>query len=186
MPRFARLRQTALRLRKRLQGSDAPWPGEEVPSIAELRNVQADEADFRLRVLVMGAVVLLAFGLVLARLVYLQVVRHEDLAAQAESNRTAVVPIVPSRGLILDRNGVVLASNYAAYTLELTPSKVPDLEATLDALAQVVEIGRASAGASSACSKNRATSIRCPYARASRTKKWRALRRSAFAFQAWM
>ncbi|MGD9550651.1 MAG: penicillin-binding transpeptidase domain-containing protein, partial [Burkholderiaceae bacterium] len=108
--------------------------------MAELRNVQADEADFRLRVLVMGAVVLLAFGLVLARLVYLQVVRHEDLAAQAESNRTAVVPIVPSRGLILDRNGVVLASNYAAYTLELTPSKVPDLEATLDALAQVVEI----------------------------------------------
>ena len=141
MPRFARLRQTALRLRKRLQGSDAPWPGEEVPSIAELRNVQADEADFRLRVLVMGAVVLLAFGLVLARLVYLQVVRHEDLAAQAESNRTAVVPIVPSRGLILDRNGVVLASNYAAYTLEITPAKVPDLEATLDALAQVVEIG---------------------------------------------
>lgn len=51
---------------------------------------------------------------------YLQVVRHEDLAAQAESNRTAVVPIVPNRGLILDRNGVVLATNYAAYTLEIT------------------------------------------------------------------
>jgi hypothetical protein len=63
----------------------------------------------------------LAFCLIVARLVLLQVVRHEDLAEQAESNRTAVVPIVPNRGLILDRNGVVLATNYSAYTLEITP-----------------------------------------------------------------
>ena len=61
--------------------------------------------------------------LVVARLVFLQVVRHEDLAEQAESNRTAIVPVVPNRGLILDRNGVVLATNYAAYTLEITPSR---------------------------------------------------------------
>ena len=71
---------------------------------------------------------------------YLQVVRHDDLSEQAESNRTAVVPIVPNRGLILDRNGVVLATNYSAYTLEITPSKVVDLEQTIDALAKVVEI----------------------------------------------
>ena len=64
----------------------------------------------------------------------------DDLAEQAESNRTAVVPIVPNRGLILDRNGIVLASNYSAYTLEITPSKAGDVEATIDALAQVVEI----------------------------------------------
>ncbi len=50
--------------------------------------------------------------------------RHEDLADQAESNRTAVVPIVPNRGQILDRNGVVLATNYSAYTLEITPRKL--------------------------------------------------------------
>jgi penicillin-binding protein 2 len=49
--------------------------------------------------------------------------RHDDLAEQAESNRTAVVPIVPNRGLILDRNGVVLATNYSAYTLEITPPR---------------------------------------------------------------
>jgi penicillin-binding protein 2 len=47
---------------------------------------------------------------------------------------------VPPRGTILDRNGVVLASNYSAYTLEITPSRVDDLEATIDALAEVVEI----------------------------------------------
>jgi penicillin-binding protein 2 len=72
--------------------------------------------------------------------VYLQVVRHEDLLEQAESTRTAIVPVVPNRGLILDRNGIVLANNYSAYTLEVTPSKVADLEQTIDALSQVVEI----------------------------------------------
>jgi penicillin-binding protein 2 len=55
--------------------------------------------------------------------VYLQVMRHDDLATQAEANRIAVVPIVPNRGLIVDRNGVVLATNYSAYTLEITPSR---------------------------------------------------------------
>src|SRR6478672_10041772 len=108
--------------------------------MTELRNSEADASRFRLRAVVIGLVVLFAFGLVVARLVYLQVVRHEDLAAQAESNRTAVVPIVPNRGLILDRNGVVLATNYSAYTLEITPSKVTDLEATIDRIAEVVEI----------------------------------------------
>ena len=105
-----------------------------------IRNVQAELARFRMRVLVASIVVLMCFGLLGARLVYLQVTRHEDLLAQAENNRTAIVPIVPNRGLILDRNGVVLASNYSAYTLEVTPSKVGDLEQTIDALSQVVEI----------------------------------------------
>lgn len=108
--------------------------------MTELRNVEADARRFRVRVIVVGAVVFFAFALLVARLVFLQVLRHEDLAEQAESNRTAVVPIVPNRGLILDRNGVVLATNYAAYTLEITPSKVDNLEDTIDALAQVVDI----------------------------------------------
>ena len=105
-----------------------------------IRNVQAELSRFRVRVLVASLVVLLCFGLVVARLFYLQVLRHEDLRAQAENNRTAIVPIVPNRGLILDRNGIVLATNYSAYTLEVTPSKVVNLEQTIDALAQVLEI----------------------------------------------
>jgi penicillin-binding protein 2 len=108
--------------------------------MTELRDVEADLSRFRARVLVVGLVILLAFSLVAARLVYLQVVRHDDLNAQAESNRTAVVPIVPNRGLILDRNGVVLATNYSAYTLEITPSKVGDLDDTIEALGHLVEI----------------------------------------------
>src|SRR5574337_691572 len=108
--------------------------------MTELRNVEAEIWRFRLRVFVLGVVVLLAFLLIAARLVVLQVVRHEDLADQAENNRTAIVPIVPNRGLILDRNGVVLATNYSAYTLEITPSRAMDLEETIDALAQIVDI----------------------------------------------
>ena len=106
----------------------------------EIRNVAADLARFRRRVMVLALAVLTAFGLLGARLFYLQVTRHEDLAEQAESNRTAVVPVVPNRGLILDRNGIVLASNYSAYTLEITPLKAGDVEATIDSLAQVVDV----------------------------------------------
>ena len=105
-----------------------------------IRNVQAELSRFRLRVLVASVVVVVCFGLVGARLFYLQVIRHDDLLAQAENNRTAIVPIVPNRGLILDRNGIVLASNYSAYTLEVTPSKVANLEQTIDALSQVLDI----------------------------------------------
>ncbi|RYX89573.1 MAG: penicillin-binding protein 2 [Comamonadaceae bacterium] len=108
--------------------------------MTELRNVEADLARFRKRVLVASLVVLAAFALLCSRLVYLQVYRHDDLNAQAESNRTAIVPIVPNRGLILDRNGIVLATNYSAYTLELTPSKIANLEETIEALSKVVDI----------------------------------------------
>ena len=111
-----------------------------LPSLADLRDSQADLHRFRSRVAIAQIVVLVCFVLVAARLSYLQIVRHEDLLEQAESNRTAVIPTVPPRGTILDRNGVVLASNYSAYTLEITPSQVLDLEATIDALGQVVDI----------------------------------------------
>ena len=106
----------------------------------ELRNVEADLSRFRTRIFVFTVLVLVCFFLLLSRLVYLQVWRHDDLRAQAESNRTAIVPIVPNRGLIEDRNGIVLASNYSAYTLEITPSKSGPLEPTIDALAELVEI----------------------------------------------
>ncbi|WP_439518198.1 penicillin-binding protein 2 [Hydrogenophaga sp.] len=108
--------------------------------MTELRNVEADLAQFRTRVLLIGLAVVFAFGLVAARMVYLQVTRHDDLLAQAESNRTAVLPVVPNRGQILDRKGRVLATNYSAYTLEIIPSRVDDLDATIKALGELVEV----------------------------------------------
>ena len=105
-----------------------------------LKNLQQELARFRLRVLAAVAFVLFCFGLLVARLVWLQVVQYDSFAERAESNRIAIVPIVPNRGLIKDRNGVVLASNYSAYTLEINPEKVADVDATIEALGQVVDI----------------------------------------------
>src|SRR5574344_1459624 len=109
-------------------------------SATEVRNTEMQQRRFRLRVWVVGLAVLMLFGVLIFRLFVLQVVRHDTFAQRAESNRTAVMPIVPNRGQILDRNGIVLATNYSAYTLEITRSKVPDLEATIDELSQLVEI----------------------------------------------
>lgn len=108
--------------------------------LTELKNLERELSRFRLRIFAAAAFVLLGFGLLLTRMVVLQVARHGELSTRAEANRIAVLPIVPNRGRILDRNGIVLATNYTAYTLEITPSKVDNLEATIDALAQIVDI----------------------------------------------
>jgi penicillin-binding protein 2 len=90
---------------------------------------------------VVTAAILVLFGLLSLRLFYLQVVRYDDLNAQAENNRTAIVPIVPNRGVIMDRNGIVLATNYSAYTLEITASKViAPLEEVIEQLSSVIDI----------------------------------------------
>ena len=106
-----------------------------------LRNVEYDLRRFRARVMVATLAVLLAFALLCLRLVYLQLWRYQDFNAQAESNRTAIVPIVPNRGVIMDRNGVVLATNYSAYTLEITPSKVVEpVDEVIEKLAELIDI----------------------------------------------
>jgi penicillin-binding protein 2 len=111
-----------------------------VRGITELKNLEQELGRFRGRLLAAAVFVLLGFGLLAARLVWLQVVRHDELAMQAEANRVAVVPVVPNRGLIVDRNGVVLATNYSAYTLEITPSKAGPLEPLIDELSKLVSI----------------------------------------------
>ena len=111
--------------------------------MTEFKNTERELYFFRLRISVVGGFVLLCFGLLLARFVWLQIYKRNDYAAQAEDNRIMVVPLVPNRGLIVDRNGVVLARNYSAYTLEITPSKIPKdqtLDQVIDALSDVVEI----------------------------------------------
>jgi penicillin-binding protein 2 len=106
----------------------------------EFRNSQLEIYHFRLRLAAAVIFVLLMFTLLFVRFVYLQVVKREHYQTLAEANRISIVPIVPNRGIIVDRNGVVLAHNYSAYTLEITPSKVEKLNALIDELATVVEI----------------------------------------------
>ncbi len=109
--------------------------------MTEFKNTAHELRLFRLRLLAVSVLVLVCFGLLLARFLWLQVVRHDAYAAQAEENRISVVPIVPNRGLIMDRNGVVLARNYSAYTLEITPSKIKtNIDDLIDELGTLVEI----------------------------------------------
>jgi len=106
-----------------------------------LRNVEYDLRRFRGRVFVATAFVFIAFSFLFFRLVYLQLWRYQEFNAQAESNRTAIVPIVPNRGVIMDRNGVVLATNYSAYTLEITPSKIEaPLDEVIERLSELIDI----------------------------------------------
>lgn len=107
---------------------------------AELRNTESELRAFQVRLGVAGLAVLIAFALLLARFVWLQVLQHDAYSAKAEENRIAVVPLPPNRGLILDRNGEILARNYLAYTLEIFPAQVRDLEATIAQLAEFVDI----------------------------------------------
>ncbi len=107
----------------------------------EIKDHQREIYYFRLRLAIAIAFALILLFILLGRFVYLQVVRHEYYQTLAEKNRISIVPIVPGRGLILDRNGEVLARNYSGNTLEITPNKLKDsLEATIEALAQVVAI----------------------------------------------
>ncbi|MFM2426425.1 MAG: putative cell division penicillin-binding protein 2, partial [Pseudomonadota bacterium] len=106
-----------------------------------IRDIESDLRRFRSRMVVVTGMILVLFGLLSARLFYLQVIRYDDLNAQAENNRTAIVPIVPNRGVIMDRNGIVLATNYSAYTLEITTSKVVfPIEEVIEQLSGVIDI----------------------------------------------
>jgi len=106
----------------------------------ELRNPQLEMHYFRRRLLIAGALVIVAFGGLLGRFVYLQLIQHRHYQTLAESNRIAIVPIVPNRGVMTDRNGIVLAQSYSAYTLEVTPSRVKNLDETIDELSTIVEV----------------------------------------------
>jgi penicillin-binding protein 2 len=106
----------------------------------EVRNPERELFFFRRRLAIVGAFVFIAFAGLAARFVYLQIVRHGHYETLAESNRIAVVPITPNRGVITDRNGVVLAQSDSAYTLEIQPSRVANLDQTIEELAQVVDV----------------------------------------------
>ncbi|MBS1155889.1 MAG: mrdA [Proteobacteria bacterium] len=105
-----------------------------------LNNQQESRYAFQVRMVVAALFVLVLFGLLLTRFIWLQVVKHNEYMTLAEQNRISLVPIQPSRGIIKDRNGVVLAHNFSAYTLEITPSRVGDLESAINRLAEIVDI----------------------------------------------
>lgn len=105
-----------------------------------LRDLYAERRNFFARALFALAFCVVLMFLLLWRAFDLQILQHEQLSTRSNDNRMRLVTVPPVRGLIFDRNGVVLAQNSPAYVLELVPEQVKDLEATLDALSKVVEI----------------------------------------------
>jgi penicillin-binding protein 2 len=109
--------------------------------MTEIKDSDREIHHFRLRLTALVVLVVVCFGALVARFVWLQMIQYDKYHAQAEDNRIALVPIVPNRGLIVDRNGVVLARNYSAYTLEITPSKLQaSMDSVIDELAKLVSI----------------------------------------------
>jgi penicillin-binding protein 2 len=111
-----------------------------LPPLVTIKDAVWESALFRGRALVAAGAIGLMTALLLARLGDLQILDYRHFATLSEDNRVKVVPVAPTRGLIFDRNGVVLAENVAAFSLEVTPEAVDDLEATVAALAEIVEI----------------------------------------------
>ena len=106
----------------------------------EFRDSQREQQRFKVRLAILTFLVVALFGVLLARFVHLQVLQHGHYHTLAEANRISVVPATPGRGVITDRNGLVLAHNYTAHTLEITPGKTGDVDATIERLAEIVEI----------------------------------------------
>lgn len=108
------------------------------------RAAQILERDFTLRLVVAFLFMVLLFGGLIANFVYLQVIRHDDYVVKAATNRITLIPTAPIRGEVVDRNGVVLAHNYPAYSLELIPSELEHkVDDTIAALRQYVELSDA-------------------------------------------
>ncbi|HYD56522.1 MAG TPA: penicillin-binding protein 2 [Burkholderiales bacterium] len=106
----------------------------------EIRNTERELHEFHVRVGFAAVAVLIAFGVLATRFVYLQIVQHEAYRAKAEDNRISVVPVPPNRGLIIDRNGVVIARNDGGYTLEIAHRKVKNVEGLIDELSGLIDI----------------------------------------------
>ena len=105
--------------------------------IAPIKDHHSEKRLFITRVILASVFSILLLGIVIARLIQLQIVEHELYAEQSQGNRIRIEAVPPTRGLIFDRRGKVLAENLPAYQLELIPEQVPDLDDTLKRLAVI-------------------------------------------------
>ena len=109
-------------------------------AMVEVKDTGKEIKQLKIRLALAMFFILACFGVLVARFSYLQIYRYSDFHALAEDNRISLVPVPPTRGLIFDRNGVLLAENISAFTLELAPKLIDNLERVIDQLAEIVEI----------------------------------------------
>nr|VFJ42412.1 MAG: penicillin-binding protein 2 [Candidatus Kentron sp. DK] len=107
-----------------------------------LKNIAGESNLFRRRVIIASSLVILLSLVLIAQLARLQILEHEHFRTLSRNNRVKPVPLVPSRGIIFDRHGVVLAKNTPTYSLEVVPEAVPDMEAMLRDLAEIIALGK--------------------------------------------
>ena len=105
-----------------------------------IKDTRQEAALFVRRALTGFAIILLALAALTMRFWYLQIDRHDEFQARSDSNRILTRPLAPARGLIYDRNGVLLAENVAAFRLEITPEQVVDMEALLADLSAAIGV----------------------------------------------
>jgi penicillin-binding protein 2 len=103
--------------------------------LSPIKDHHSERRLFLARVIVTGVFAVVGLGLVVARLVQLQVVEYEHFAERSQGNRIRIEAVPPIRGLVFDRQGRVIAENLPAYQLELIPEQVADLDDTLSRLA---------------------------------------------------
>ena len=97
---------------------------------------------FNQRILVAGVVMVFLLILLLSRLVYLQITNQKHYSTLSDNNRVSIRPIPPTRGLIFDRNGILLAQNLPSFTLEIVVEHVDDLDKTLEHLGELIRISK--------------------------------------------
>ena len=108
-----------------------------------IRDPSVDDRIVRRRLVVALGLVFAGVGLLGGRVGYLQLADYQHYSTLSQQNRIRLVAVPPTRGLIYDRNGVLLAENVTAHRLVIIPEQVPDLETTIARLSEIVEIGRA-------------------------------------------
>jgi penicillin-binding protein 2 len=106
----------------------------------QLKDTIRESQAFLNRTIVAGLLVALAVATLAWRMVQLQIIDHEHFTTLSRENRVKVLPLPPTRGLIYDRKGVLLAQNRPAYSLEITPEQVADVEQTITELGRIIEI----------------------------------------------
>jgi penicillin-binding protein 2 len=107
-----------------------------------IKDTRGESALFRRRAVAGFVLILLCFGLLISRYVHLQITRHDEFVTRSTNNRVKPRAIPPPRGLIYDRNGVLLADNQPAFRLEVVPDQVADMSALLAELGKVVPLGQ--------------------------------------------
>ncbi|WP_045383487.1 penicillin-binding protein 2 [Vibrio campbellii] len=107
---------------------------------SQIRDYQAEARLFSSRAIVAFLGIVILMGLLVANMYNIQVNQFQDYKTRSNDNRIKVVPIAPNRGLIYDRNGVLLAENRPVFNLELTPEKIKDIDSTIEALQAILEI----------------------------------------------